>query len=93
MRGDMKRIAARKPNILFVFVVIGFIVQYTNQTPSVIFAINLIAVLPSSLLMGIGLKAMKTRYGAVVQAILYMTFGYVGNAIPQHLANFSVAML
>jgi Ca2+:H+ antiporter len=75
MRSDFKTIAAHKFNVLFIFVVIGFIVQYTNQSPSVIFAINLIAVLPSSLLMGIGLRSMKARYGKLVQAILYMTFG------------------
>lgn len=81
MRGDMKHILLRKTNILFVFVVAGFVVQYFNQTPSVVFSINLLAIFPSSFLMGIGLKSMRMRYNGLVQAVFYMTFGNVVNLV------------
>ncbi|KAH7396190.1 hypothetical protein BKA66DRAFT_409276 [Pyrenochaeta sp. MPI-SDFR-AT-0127] len=77
----MKHILLRKTNILFVFVVAGFVVQYFNQTPSVVFSINLLAIFPSSFLMGIGLKSMRMRYNGLVQAVFYMTFGNVVNLV------------
>jgi Ca2+:H+ antiporter len=76
LRGDLQHILLRYANVLLVFVPIGFIVQYTEQAPAVLFAINLLAVLPSSIVMGIGLKRLREQYGAPVQAVLYMTFGY-----------------
>lgn len=80
MRGDLHNILFRYTNILFVFVIAGFAVYYTDQSPSVVFAINLLAIFPSSILMGIGLKCMRARYNGLVQAVLYMTFGYVSSS-------------
>jgi hypothetical protein len=74
-RGDLQHIFLRYTNILFVFVAAGFAVQYTQQRGTIIFAINLIAVFPSSVLMGVGMKSMRLHYGGIVQAVLYMTFG------------------
>ncbi|KAF2727920.1 hypothetical protein EJ04DRAFT_504900 [Polyplosphaeria fusca] len=75
LQPDLRDIAFRYTNIGFVFVVIGFVVQYTHQSPSLIFSFNLLAVFPSSVLLGVGLKSMGHRYGPVIQAVLYMTFG------------------
>ena len=60
---------------LFVFVPIGFAVHYTGQHPAIIFTINLIAILPSSSLLDYGLEQVGRRYGDLVKALLYMTFG------------------
>lgn len=81
MRGDLQNILFRYTNLFFVFVVAGFAVYFTNQSPSVVFAINLLAIFPSSILMGIGLKRMRKQYNGLVQAILYMTFGYVSSLV------------
>jgi Ca2+:H+ antiporter len=76
-RGDLQHILFRCTNMLFLFVIAGFAVKYTHQQPTVTFSINLLAVFPSSILMGVGLKSMRERYGGLIQALLYMTFGYV----------------
>jgi hypothetical protein len=62
--------------LLFVFVPIGFPMRYTGQHAAVIFTINLIAILPSSSLLDYGLEQVGLRYGDLVQALLYITFGY-----------------
>lgn len=77
VRGDLRHILYRYTNLLFVFVIIGFVMNYTHQEPSLIFSMNLLAIFPSSILMGVGLKSMRKRYGGLIQAVLYMTFGYV----------------
>jgi hypothetical protein len=81
-RGDLQHIFLRYTNILFVFVAAGFAVQYTQQRGTVVFAINLIAVFPSSVLMGVGLKSMRLHYGGIVQAVLYMTPGCASRRDP-----------
>src|ERR1700753_2278357 len=62
--------------LLFVFVHIGFAVHYSRQNPTVIFTINLIAIFPSSSLLDYGLDQVGQKYGDLVKALLYMTFGY-----------------
>ncbi|KAF2266640.1 hypothetical protein CC78DRAFT_614821 [Lojkania enalia] len=46
-----------------------------------IFAINLLATSPSPILIGVGLKSMRQRYGGMVEAVLYMAFGSAVNLV------------
>ncbi|PSN61325.1 hypothetical protein BS50DRAFT_578687, partial [Corynespora cassiicola Philippines] len=79
--GDLQHILYRYTNLLFVFVIIGFVMNYTHQDPSLIFSMNLLAIFPSSVLMGVGLQSMRKQYGELMQAVLYMTFGNAVNFI------------
>lgn len=63
-------------NVFFLVVVAGFLVQYTHQQPSIIFALNLVAVLTSYTHIGAALKSLGIQYTGFAQALLYMTFGY-----------------
>jgi Ca2+:H+ antiporter len=81
VQGDLWHILYRYTNLLLFFVIVGFVMNFTHQNPSLIFSMNLLAIFPSSILLGVALKSMRIRYGGLIQAVLYMTFGNAVNLI------------
>ena len=74
---QIRRTVLNSPvNFLFLFVPAGFIVNYTHCYPQIIFSINLIAIAPSSIMLGTALDDINIRVGNLISAILDMTFRY-----------------
>ena len=61
-------------NLLFAFVPTGFAVYYTGQDPRTTFAINFVAIIPSSAMLAFAIDEITMRFGEVAGALLSMTF-------------------
>lgn len=64
-------------NLSFAFVPIGFAVNYTNQKPAIVFAINFLAIFPSGTMIAYALEEVMLRVGETLGGLLSMTFRYV----------------
>ena len=54
----------------------GFAVKYTNQNPSVVFAVNFIAAIPNSSYLSRAVDEIMAHVGQTVGSLLYVTFRY-----------------
>lgn len=59
---------------LFVFVPIGFAVNYTHQSPAVIYVVNFLAIVPSNDILGFLVEELMLYVGDTIGALLSMTF-------------------
>ena len=59
---------------LLLFVPVGFAVNYTNVNPVVNFAINFIAIIPSSIILAWTVEDISLRVGDILRAFISMTF-------------------
>lgn len=63
-------------NYLFVFVPAGFACRYALDDPVVTFAVNFIAIVPASALLGFALKDIQERLQQeVLSALIYIVLG------------------
>ncbi|KAI9682354.1 MAG: hypothetical protein M1817_000408 [Caeruleum heppii] len=62
-------------NLLLVFVPVGIITNFTNVNPSVVFAMNAIAIVPLASLLGYSTESVARRMGDTVGALMNVTFG------------------
>jgi hypothetical protein len=59
----------------------GFVVQYTGVGPVTVFAVNFIAVIPMSLMIGYASDSLIMQVGDIVGALVNTTFRYGSKAL------------
>lgn len=62
-------------NVLLVFIPIGWAMDFTHQKDSIVFALNLIALIPLASLLGMATEDLSIRIGPVFGGLLNATFG------------------
>lgn len=61
-------------SLLYFAIPAGFVVNYTRQSPTIVFAINLVAILPSAALLSLAVEELGLRVGEIVGGLLNATF-------------------
>ena len=62
-------------NVLLVFVPIGIIVRVVKLNPTIVFAMNAIAIIPLAGLLSYATESVARRMGDTVGALMNVTFG------------------
>ena len=82
LRSQLKSIVFNSwVNVLFIAVPIGITLEYTWSNPTVLFAINFIAIIPSSVMLGYAVDQLAHRLGDVFGSLLSMTFRWVNRSL------------
>lgn len=68
-------------NILLFAIPAGFALNYTSAHPISVFFVNLIAIVPSSSILGLAMDDLSLRLGssAILVGLINSTFGWVGH--------------
>ena len=61
-------------NVLFAFVIAGFVVKYTGQSAVTVFTVNFIAIIPSSSQLAVAVDELSLRTGEIIGALLSASF-------------------
>lgn len=61
-------------NVLFAFVIAGFLVKYTGQSAVTVFAVNFIAIIPSSSQLAVAVDELSLCTGEIIGALLSASF-------------------
>lgn len=64
-------------NLLLVFIPAGFAVNYTDQSPAIVFCVNFLALISLSMMLGWATEELSTKIGNKAGALLSITLGYV----------------
>ena len=62
-------------NLLLIFVPVGIAVEYAHVSPTIVFAMNAIAIVPLAGLLSYATENVASRHGDTIGALLNVTFG------------------
>lgn len=71
----MKALLGTWASLLFVFVLAGFAVRYTHQSPVTVFIINFIAIVPSNAALGFAVNETLKYVGNTLAGLINTSFG------------------
>ena len=77
-------------NILLIFVPVGIAVNFASISPTIVFAVNAIAIIPLAGLLSHGTESVAASMGDTIGALMNVTFGNAVELIilcvpPKHL--------